>query len=99
MLKNNPLLVLDSSSGESIEFNPANHRIIYKLKILGSPLDNIKAIFIEKEIEFNGFLLKVSCNNWNGASLVLLAKSHYENDVFTETKDEFKENSLDFFHY
>lgn len=91
---------LFNSSLQNIKSN-----LSYRLAIVGSPLANIKAFVVSgysnssgyanKTTEFS-FSIKVSCANWNGASVKIQAKTSHADDAFTDTGDIFtKDEAID----
>jgi hypothetical protein len=90
--------VLDASSG-SAEFKTADNKICWQLVITGSPSANIKAFIQDKDKEINAAFLKVSCSNWNGASVALKAKTNHIDDSFTETGQVFSANRASALYY
>jgi len=93
-----PIKLVDSQSGE-FNFRTSDQILEYKLVIEGSPSSNIKVYFNDKHKDFNGFFLKVYCNNWANSRVILKCKVNLEDDIFTETGDVFIENRLYRFKY
>jgi hypothetical protein len=68
-------------------------KLTAKLTISGSPSANIKAFLIEEES--GAKVLKISCSNWNSASVALKAKTNHSDDSFSETGVTYTENLLE----
>ncbi len=91
--------VLDATTGESDEFEALEGILKYKLVITGTPLANIKAFFIPQYRSSSAYFLKVKCDNWNSATVTLLAKTKHSEDDFSNTGDSFTENEVQPFIY
>lgn len=86
--------ILDANTGDSEEFALNDRVLLGKLSIVGSPSSNIKVFIIEEPAGVK--LLKVRCGGWNGASLVLKAKtSHSDDSSFDETGVTYTENKVE----
>ena len=85
--------ILDSTSGDSLEFVLQQNILLGRLSISGSPAANIKVFIIEEES--GAKMLKISCPSWNGASAILKAKTSNIDDSFTETGIIYSENLLE----
>lgn len=101
--------ILDATSGNSQEFfdnllnsslQDVKSNLTYRLAIVGTPLANIKAFLsggyynmADKTISIT---IKVSCTNWNGATVKLQSKTSNAEDVFSDTNDIFtKDEAID----
>lgn len=91
--------VLDSSVGPSETFSGIDGRLIYQLVIDGTPLAPIKAFYQQQAPNLNIFFIKVSCDNWNGATLSLQCKTLHPDDDFYNTSDDFTQDELKVFVY
>lgn len=85
--------ILDAANGDSSEFSLQEQKLSGKLTISGSPSANIKAFLIEEDS--GAKVLKISCSAWNGATVVLKAKTNHSDDSFTETGVTYSENLLE----
>lgn len=86
--------ILDASSGNSEAFSLQEQKFFGKLFISGSPSANIKAFVITEDS--GAKLLKIACPNWNGASLILKAKSdHADDTTYDETGVIYTENTVE----
>lgn len=107
-----PLKILDATSGNSQEFydNLFNSslpniksNLTYRLTIVGTPLANVKAFITaghsyvsQSEQKILALTIKVSCSNWNGASVKIQGKTSHVDDTFTDTGDIFtKDEAID----
>jgi len=91
--------ILDSPSGESDIFYSQDRLMSYKLIIIGTANSNIKSFLSEGVNRLNGFLIKVSCIDWNNVTVNLMCKSNNVDDDFTETGDSFIKDDLKIFYY
>lgn len=88
-IKNKWVEILNSPTGDSDEFDGVDNLLKYKYTIDGSPGANVLVHVTKQFPNSSSFLVKASCTNWNGASLILKAKIEQDDitDSFTETGD------------
>lgn len=83
-------------------FKSRDKLLEYKLVINDSPSSDINVYYIDgRNIAggFQGYMLKVFCNNWNNASLKVQCKTDNPTDIFSDTGDVFTSNELKIFYY
>ena len=92
--------ILESSTGESEEFFSSDNAVSYKLVIDGSANSDVHAYYIDKQLDINGFYLKIRCSDYGNAVINLLCKlNKFTDDEFTKTGDSFSKDSLNVFYY
>ena len=99
-MANRSVKILESSTGISETFNSDDGQFDFRFVIEDNPAEPIHVYKVDKTVETNGFYIKIRCSNWNGATLMLQSKLKGDNDdVYSNTKDNFTEDQLVIFYY
>lgn len=101
MTQTKVIKVLDATtSGSESVFKSVDNILQYRLLITGTALANIKAFYVQQSPSSQAFPIKIKCDNWNGASVQLQAKTVDSDDDWSSTGDDpFTEDSLAMFFY